>query len=111
MEGFKELSVKIDLLMERQSKLITMIELSNQAAAFHKASLDAAHEHIREHDDAINSLLTAESENKKARKAVWLAAVSLAGMFLISAWDTFSERIISPAKADQREPRGNHEDH
>lgn len=108
MEGFKELSVKIDLLMERQSKLITMIELSNQAAAFHKASLDAAHDHIREHDDAINSLLAAEGENRKARKAVWLAAVSLAGMFLISAWDTFSERFIPQAQAEQR---GRHEDH
>jgi len=96
--AIKELTEKIAELTAQQSVLATQIALSNQAASFHKDSLDSAHKQLRDHNGKINDLIAAESQNKKARGAVWLAAFSLAGMFILSAYDSFHTRIESAIK-------------
>lgn len=99
MEKIDSLITEVRLLREQQAGLTTQIALSNQAQEYQKESIDAAHKQLREHGDKIGDLMIAEGQNKKARWAVWAGSLSLVGMFLISAYDTFTTAMIPRAEA------------
>lgn len=50
----------------------------------------------------VGNLESSESLNKTARGAAWVAAVSLAGMLIISAWDSWNLRLEEQAAESVR---------
>lgn len=50
----------------------------------------------------VGKLESSESLNKTARGAAWVAAVSLAGMLIISAWDSWNLRLEEQAAESVR---------
>lgn len=82
-KGICELNVQMAVSNER------MEQLQKADAEHQKALID--------HADRIVVLEKAEDKNGTARAAAWLAAISLAGMLIISAWDSWEARVQEKA--------------
>lgn len=83
-DGINRLNIQFAVLnerMEQQQKAITELE-----------------EVRAEHASRIVELEKAEDKNGTARAAAWLAAISLAGMMIISAWDSWKANVDEQAK-------------
>lgn len=82
-EGINKLNIQFAVLNER---------MEQQQRAI--AELEEAH---TDHAGRIVQLEKAEDKNGTARAAAWLAAISLAGMLIISAWDSWEARMQEKA--------------
>lgn len=78
-DGISHLNVQFAVLNERMAQQQEAIK-----------ELEASRSN---HDNRIVELEKAEDKNGTARAAAWLAAISLAGMLIISAWDSWNARL------------------
>lgn len=80
----------------------------NERMAQHQKAIAELEKHHDDHDDRLVELEKAEDKNGTARAAAWLAAISLAGMLFISAWDSWKANVDEQAKEAVKKAEASH---
>jgi hypothetical protein len=88
---------KLSAIHAQQGEILTQIALIHERQGQKQKDIEAIQEIQKGHAESLHRLDKAEDKNSTARAAAWVGAISLAGMLLISAWNSWQDHVETMA--------------